>query len=1081
MKKNRNSKRFLRNFSWLFILLCMNTVGVFAQIKVSGSITDSNKDPLIGVNIKVSGEKTGTISDSNGKYTIQVPNTTSALVFSYIGYKTVEKTVGTNTQINLSLDEETKNIDEVVVVAYGTQKKSHLTGAVSSLKNDKLDEIPVSSIGQALQGKLAGVQIQNVDPEAGEAPIIRVRGMGSISAAISPLIVVDGFPIPDGLSSVSMGDVESIEVLKDAASAAMYGSRAAGGVILVTTKSGNASKPKYNFKMYSGIRTALKLPDMMSTDQYTQLLYNEASLRMKDPAVDGTAATMKFNLITTGEQAAYLIQKYYDDQPTNWLDEGLRQNGSSQNYQLSAAGGDKNIKYFLSGNYSSEDAIMRNSNYDKYTLRAKMDINLSKNVTIGINIAPTYSRQEKPVNDLTDYTRYPSWLPVRHNAATAALTGKIAGDYAQASDFLGLNMSGIGLNGETWEVTAVNPFSSSNQTPTSIRQRTSVITDDYRMQSNAYIAINILPGLQFKTSNGAYTAYKEYNKKEQTSANKAGVPNQLTRQTTLHTELLSENTLNYNKKIGDHEIGAIIGFTLQQTGNKFNQIVATGFPDEQMLSFNLASALIMDSPSINGTTSFYYTEAMESFIGRLTYAYKGKYLLSGSLRSDGSSKFAEGHKWGTFPAGSIGWRASEESFLKKFDWLSNLKIRASYGLTGNNNIPQYSYMNTVNTTNYNTGSGNGNLIAGMASNNSFLGNPDITWEQTEEANYGLDFGLFNSKVNITVEYYNSNTIQLLLLQPAMYITGHQTFWNNIGKVNNQGIEIELTTTNIDSKGFTWKTTGNLSTNKNTLLNYGDRQYQDNFGERSEVYRAIVGQPSIQFFGYKSDGVYTTYEEVAAAKALTDANGVLFNYTKFAPILGGLKVVNTNGDNKIDPSDRVVIGKPFPDFTYGITNTFTYNDFDLSFLIQGVQGVQLIDGNLNYNENLRYNTAYTNNRYVSPMFPGDSKTVYSNTTSGSDLLLTDYAIQDGSYAALRDFTFGYKIPQKIVKSLKINQFRAYFSAQNLIYLMSPGYKGVNPEARRTSGPYSNAYPLVDGYQRGVFPLNRTFTLGVDINF
>jgi TonB-linked SusC/RagA family outer membrane protein len=1059
----------------------MNTAGTFAQLKVSGTITDSNKDPLIGVNIKVAGEKTGTISDSNGKYTIQVPNATSALVFSYIGYKTVEKTVGTNTQINLSLDEETKNIDEVVVVAYGTQKKSHLTGAVSSIKGEKLDEIPVSSIGQALQGKLAGVQIQNVDPEAGEAPIIRVRGMGSISAAISPLIVVDGFPIPDGLSSVSNGDVESVEVLKDAASAAMYGSRAAGGVILVTTKSGNITKPKYNFKMYSGIRTALKLPDMMSTDQYTQLLYNEASLRMKDPAVDGTAATMKFNLITTGEQAAYLIQKYYDDQPTNWLDEGLRQNGSSQNYQLSAAGGDKNIKYFLSGNYSSEDAIMRNSNYDKYTLRAKMDINLSKNVTIGINIAPTYSRQEKPVNDLTDYTRYPSWLPVRHNAATAALTGKIAGDYAQASDFLGLNMSGIGLNGETWEVTAVNPFSSSNQTPTSIRQRTSVITDDYRMQSNAYIAINILPGLQFKTSNGAYTAYKEYNKKEQTSANKAGVPNQLTRQTTLHTELLSENTLNYNKKIGDHEIGAIIGFTLQQTGNKFNQIVATGFPDEQMLSFNLASALIMDSPSINGTTSFYYTEAMESFIGRLTYAYKGKYLLSGSLRSDGSSKFAEGHKWGTFPAGSIGWRASEESFLKKFDWLSNLKIRASYGLTGNNNIPQYSYMNTVNTTNYNTGSGNGNLIAGMASNNSFLGNPDITWEQTEEANYGLDFGLFNSKVNITVEYYNSNTIQLLLLQPAMYITGHQTFWNNIGKVNNQGVEIELTTTNIDSKGFTWKTTGNLSTNKNTLLNYGDRQYQDNFGERSEVYRAIVGQPSIQFFGYKSAGVYTTYEEVAAAKALTDANGVLFNYTKFAPILGGLKVVNTNGDNKIDPSDRVVIGKPFPDFTYGITNTFTYNDFDLSFLIQGVQGVQLIDGNLNYNENLRYNTAYTNNRYISPMFPGDSKTVYSNTTSGSDLLLTDYAIQDGSYAALRDFTFGYKIPQKIVKSLKINQFRAYFSAQNLIYLMSPGYKGVNPEARRTSGPYSNAYPLVDGYQRGVFPLNRTFTLGVDINF
>jgi len=698
MKKNRNSERFFRNLSLMFILICMNTAGILAQEKVSGTVTDRNKEPLIGVNIIVAGSKSGTISDINGRFTLQVSKSNSVLVFSYIGYKTIQQAIGSKTEINISMEEDTKVMDEVVVVAYGTQKKSHLTGAVSSLKNDKLDEIPVSTIGQALQGKLAGVQIQNVDPEAGESPVIRVRGMGSISASISPLVVVDGFPIPDGLNSLSMGDVESIEVLKDAASAAMYGSRAAGGVILVTTKSGNITKPKYQFKMYSGIRTALKLPEMMSTNQYTQLLYTEASKRMQDPSVDGTANTMKYNLITTSEQAAYLIGKYYSDQPTDWLNEGLRQNGSNQNYQLSASGGDKNIKYFVSGNYSSEDGIMKNNNYDKYNLRAKVDIKLSKAVTIGVNITPSYSRQEKPVNDLTDYTRYPSWMPVRHNEATAALTGKIAGDYAQASDFNGVNMSGIGLNGETWDVTATSPFNSSNQTPTSIRERTSIVTDDYRLNSNTYLTIDILPGLQFKTANGVYAQYKEYNKKEQTSANKAGVPNQLTRQTTLHTEILSENTLNYTKRIGDHEIGALAGFTYQQTGSRYNQMVATGFPDEQMLSFNLASALVMDNQAagINGTTSLYYTEAMESFIGRLTYAYKGKYMFSGSLRSDGSSKFAEGHKWGTFPAGSIGWRASEESFLKKYDWLSNLKLRASYGLTGNNNIPQYSYMNLLN-------------------------------------------------------------------------------------------------------------------------------------------------------------------------------------------------------------------------------------------------------------------------------------------------------------------------------------------------------------------------------------------------
>jgi hypothetical protein len=313
----------------------------------------------------------------------------------------------------------------------------------------------------------------------------------------------------------------------------------------------------------------------------------------------------------------------------------------------------------------------------------------------------------------------------------------------------------------------------------------------------------------------------------------------------------------------------------------------------------------------------------------------------------------------------------------------------------------------------------------------------------------------------------------------MYITGHQSYWNNIGKVNNKGIEIEVNTTNINKKEFTWKTTANFSTNKNTLKNYGNKEKEDNFGERNEVFRAIVGQPSIQYFGYKSDGVYTSYEEVAAAKAITDEKGNLFTYTKFAPVVGGLKVLNMSGDNRLDTDDRVIIGNPFPDFTWGITNVFTCGNFDLSFLIQGVQGVELINGNVNYNEQLRMNKAYTDNRYISPMFPGDSRTVYSNTTAGSDLLLSDYCIEDGSYAALRDLTLGYKIPEKLSKSLKIGDLRAYFSAQNMVYMMAANYRGINPEARRTSSQYSS--PLIDGYQRGAFPLNRTFTLGVDITF
>jgi hypothetical protein len=305
---------------------------------------------------------------------------------------------------------------------------------------------------------------------------------------------------------------------------------------------------------------------------------------------------------------------------------------------------------------------------------------------------------------------------------------------------------------------------------------------------------------------------------------------------------------------------------MQKTTSKYNQMVATGFPDEERLSFNMASDLLKNTSSIDGVTSFYYSEALMSMLGRLNYSYKGKYLVSASLRSDGSSKFAEGHKWGIFPSASLGWRASEENFLKNSPTISNLKIRASYGVTGNNNIPQYSYMNTVNTISYVTGTGNGTAITGMSSTSSSLGNNDITWEQLGEANLGIDLGLLKNRFNISLEYYNSNTIQLLLRQPSMYITGHQSYWNNIGKVNNKGLESEIMTTNIDKKDFRWTTTANISTNKNKLLNYGDKEKEDNTGERAEVYRAIVNQPAIQYFGYKSDGVYTSFEEVAAALA-----------------------------------------------------------------------------------------------------------------------------------------------------------------------------------------------------------------------
>jgi len=365
---------------------------------VTGNVTDENGVSLPGVTVVLKGTTSGVISGSDGSYSISVPNASAVLTFSYIGFAAQEIQVENQSVIHVTLKEDVQSVDEVVVVAYGTQKKSHLTGSVASLKAEKLDEIAVSRIDQAMQGKLAGVQISNINAYAGEAPQIRVRGMGSISTNIDPLVIVDGFPVSGGLSMVSMGDVESIEVLKDASSSALYGSRAANGVILITTKSGNIKKPKFNFKTFSGISNALELPGKLSISDYAKLLYEEADMRRLDPAVDGTAATMPFDLTNEGDRLSYLLEKYFIGKETDWVDEALRDFGSIQSYQLSASGGNNAMKYFISGNYNGEKGIMEKSSFDKYSFRAKVDVKLSKAVSVGFNFNPTYSKKETPSN-----------------------------------------------------------------------------------------------------------------------------------------------------------------------------------------------------------------------------------------------------------------------------------------------------------------------------------------------------------------------------------------------------------------------------------------------------------------------------------------------------------------------------------------------------------------------------------------------------------------------------------------------------------------------------------------------------------
>jgi TonB-linked SusC/RagA family outer membrane protein len=511
----------------------------------------------------------------------------------------------------------------------------------------------------------------------------------------------------------------------------------------------------------------------------------------------------------------------------------------------------------------------------------------------------------------------------------------------------------------------------------------------------------------------------------------------------------------------------LAGFTSQKTTIKDEQTVGLDYPSDNITTLN--TALQIDKANSFNTRN---QIGLLSYLGRVSYSYANKYLLSASFRADGSSYFAPGKKWGSFPSVSVGWVATEEKFLQNIDWLSKLKFRASYGATGNNRITDFAFVDLLYAANYPFGTGNGTTTSGQAPSTSILSNPDVTWERTFQYNFGMDLGLFRNRVNLSVDYYQSKTDQLLLQQSTMAFTGVPLSWNNIGSLQNRGLEIELSTTNMVSKNFKWTTAANIAFNKNKILELGSEAFLLNQGERTEIYMNRVGDPLIQYFGYKTDGVWLSQAQIndAKAKGLTSALSNFF-------VAGGLKLVDVNGDNVVDDKDRTVLGNPYPDFTYGLTNNFSYKSFDLGFTIQGVQGGTLINGDPNYNETKRYNRNYNANRWLSPMFTGDGKTPYS--TVGFNVMLTDYVVEDASYYALREVILGYTLPQSVAKAAHISSLRLYFSAQNLYFHTAKSYRGINPEARFTTGPY--ATPLADGYQRGSFPMPKTILFGIDINF
>ena len=1048
-------------------MLCLSFIAQAQKIELTGKVTDqATGQPLVGASIIVT-SNTGVSTKENGTFSVSVAKDTKSFTISFVGY--VPQTVKiTNAKVyNIALVPDVSTQNEVVVIGYGTQKKSSLTGAIAKFKNENLDEAPVSRVDQALQGKIAGLTIQNTSSEAGAAPKISIRGISSVNAGASPLIVIDGMPVPDGLSFLNPADIESIEVLKDAASAAIYGSRGASGVIMVTTKKGAVGKTKYNFKYSAGQKKDYKRYDIMNTKEYVGMLFTEMQLRSTDPSV--VAST---NTVVDGDRASYIIETALrNGQSTDWQSESLRP-GGFKNIQLSATGGSKEMRYFVSGGYQNDEGIQNKSNYEKFNIRTKVDIDLSKKVKLTVNLNPSYAKKISPSQNFTNFWRAPTWLPVYHNALTAALVntnpqyaGVLPGDYAHPRHFSGLKYSGNMPDGTVWtSATTANPSGSAQQNPRSDVERSDIATNEYRLQSSAELSIELAKGLIFKTlgtslvnySNGLNFYEREYNSEGSTNI---GVFTN-----NKYTDLLSENTLNYTKSANKNELNILAGFTSQTTKIQNQQTTGNDFPSDDIRTLN--SAAQIDKTGTSGTNN---QIGLVSYLGRINYAYDNKYLLSASYRADGSSYFAAGKKWGKFPSISAGWVISKEKFLSNVDWLSNLKFRTSYGVSGNNRIVDFAFLDLLYGANYTYGSGTGVTTPGLVSSSAYLSNPNITWESTNQNNYGIDLALFRNRVSLTIDMYKSKTDRLLLQQSAMAFTGVPQFWNNLGSLQNKGIEIELSTKNIQRKDFTWTTSANISHNENKILQLGTEAFLLNQGERTEVYRNKVGDPLVTFYGFKTDGVWISQDQINSSGLTSSLTGM------FVP--GGLKIVDMNGDGKIDNSDRTDLGNPYPKFNWGITNNFKFKGFDFSFLIQGVQGGKLINGDPNYNESRRTIRIYNQNRWISAAHPGDGMTPYS--TNGFNWMLTDYVIEDASYFSLREVNLGYTLPSSTIKRLKINSMRFYLSAQNLYFHMADGYRGLNPEGRFSNGPYSSV--LIDGYQRGSFPIPQTITAGIDINF
>lgn len=1057
-------------------------IQVKAPIKISGTVTDlETATPIPGVTIKIKGRNAGTSTNSKGNYNLTADQN-DILVFSYVGYVTQEVPVGAS-PLNVQLKPDASGLNEVLVVGYGTQQKRNITGAVASLTARSIKDQPLTTFENAIVGQIAGVQVQEPSGEPGSAPTIRIRGAGSISAGNEPLYVVDGFPISKNvepgvqgdvakrtvafrpqpanpLATISPSDIESIEVLKDASAAAIYGSRGSNGVILITTKRGKRDgKPDISFDSYVGVQEVanrVKLMNSAELTAYVKDARNNAYLQDVPGALaadNNVTRLAKVSANPSLQAANYYIPDDYANPTgtdTDWQDV-LFKNALVQNSTLSLSGGSEKFGYYVSGNYYDQNGIIDKTGFKRYSLRVNLDAQPFPKLKVGFNVNPSYTDQQR------GSTSAPYFADPPGAVYTALVTSPTVSPYLPDGS---INQSRNQSHLFTEDGKSANMTASSN--PLAVIRYIHDNLNQFRTTTSGFAEYELFKDLKYKLYAGAdINSYNKDYYRERAFRDRdatVGVPFGQSN-SSLETNWLVENTLSYDKKINEHSLSVVAGYTAQKDRLSYNQVQAENYPDDLVQTIS--------GGQVTGGTSAKEEWALVSYLARANYAFKDRYLLSATVRSDKASRFGKGNRTGVFPSFSAGWRIIEESFLKDQNVLSDLKLRASWGKTGNFLIPNYASIGLLNPANYVFGNGVVNGIApSTPSNNS------LTWEKNTQTDAGLEIGFLKNRIFATVDLYRKVTSDLLLNVQVPAAVGFGTLnpLQNIGKVENKGIEISVSSRNLVGS-FTWNTDLNFSANKNKVLKLGinnDPIYGASANDTRHVTR--VGDAIGSYFGYVVDGIYQSQADI-------DRSPVDKIAVKASP--GDFKFKDVNGDGVIDAKDRTVIGNYQPDFTYGITNRFGYRGVELSFLIQGVQGSEILNltrRHLANGEALTNSYALEKDRWISPEQPGNGKipradkqtSVHNNNNRPSS-----FQIEDGSYVRLRNVTLAYTFaPNTLGK--KFPALRVYFSGSNLVTITK--YEGYNPEVNNQST--SNNTP---GEDYGAYPLTRNYTFGVNVSF